>query len=216
MQMTRRSLSLGFLVSLAATSVAADHAVAAPPRPAAPHPIPPEDGPGQFPEVPVAPGAWSESKLYRFRIERIEPCGEGPIGKLKGPASWVGAFFTVEAKEPEVYVTARDLELRRGGVILSATFADPPSLPGCKPLLPARRLRPGESVSGFALFEVPSSFRAPNLTKDPIVISYRPTRWGGARRAEVPIPECFDACSRAWVAGAVNVAPREPAPRRKR
>jgi hypothetical protein len=97
-----------------------------------------------------------------------------------------------------MFVTARDLELRRGGVILSATLANIPSLPGCKPLLPAKRLRPGEALSGFALFEVPRAFRA--TTPDPIVFSYRPTRWGGARRAEVPIPECFDACARPWVA----------------
>ena len=50
----------------------------------------------------------------------------------------------------------------------------------------------GENVSGFALFEVPKSFRT--TTDDPIVLSYKPTRWGGARRVDVPIRECLDAC----------------------
>jgi hypothetical protein len=91
---------------------------------------------------------------------------------------------------------------------------NPPPLPGCRPLLSATRLRPGETVAGFALFEVPKSFRT--TTKDPIVLSYKPTRWGGARRAEVPIPECFDACSRPWVTSAGKAPAQGPAaPRRK-
>jgi hypothetical protein len=220
MQMTKRSLMSGLLLSLGATAAAPDRAAAAPTaaaptgsaRPRAPHPVSAE-GADQTPEVPVAPGAWAESKLYKFRMERIESCGEGPAGKLKGATSWVGAFFTVVAKEPKVYVTARDLELRRGGVILSATFAEPPALPGCKPLLAARRLRPGETISGFAVFEVPRSFRV--KTEDPIVFSYRPTRWGGARRAEVPIPECFDACARPWITSDGKAAARTPPPGRK-
>jgi hypothetical protein len=48
-------------------------------------------------------------------------------------------------------------------------------------------------VVGFALFEVPKRFRT--KTDDPIVLSYKPTRWGGARRVEVPLPECLDACT---------------------
>ena len=90
-------------------------------------------------------------------------------------------------------MSPRDLELRRGGVILTAKYINQPVLSGCQPLLPAKRLRAGESASGFALFEVPKSFRT--TTDDPIVLSYRPTRWGGARRVEVPIRECLDACA---------------------
>ena len=221
MPMTTRLLALGSWLAVGPTTVIAAPAATAPPAPGAPsppprapHPIPSEAGSDQFPDAPVRPGAWSENKLYRFRIERIEACGEGPAGKLKGEASWVGAFFTVEARQPEVFVTARDLELRRGGVILSATFANPPALPGCKPLLAAKRLRPGETISGFALFEVPRSFRV--KTQDPIVFHYRPARWGGARHAEVPIPECFDACLKSWVSGEGKGAtpPRAPAGRK--
>jgi hypothetical protein len=150
--------------------------------------------PGQH---PVPPGIWSEGKLYNFRLERIEPCGPGPTSTLRGDTTWVGAFFSVQAKDPELFVSPRDLELQRGGVILAATYVTPPTLSGCKPLLVARRLRAGEHISGFALFEVPKAFRV--KTSDPIVIHYRPTRWGGARRAEVPVPECFDSCVKVWV-----------------
>jgi hypothetical protein len=186
------------LVLLLASARAGAAPPAVPSSPRAPHPIPGADR-DSSPAGPVAPGAWSENKLYRFRLERVEACGVGPAS-LKGETSWVGAFFTVEASGSRVFVSPRDLELRRGGVVLSATFINPPSLPGCRPLLNARRLKVGETTSGFALFEVPKTFRI--KTDDPIVLSYRPTRWGGARRAEVPIPECLDACARPWLSAA--------------
>jgi len=170
----------------------------------------------------VAPGQWSENRLYKFRFERVAACGAaaqalGPAqpaaggggNPLRGETSWVGAFFRVQAKEPSVFVTPRDLELRRGGVILTAKYINQPILSGCEPLLPATRLRAGDSASGFALFEVPSSFRT--KTDDPIVLSYRPTRWGGARRVEVPIRECLDACAEATVDKAGKIAGRNPA-----
>ena len=143
--------------------------------------------------------------MYRFRLERVAACGDvapalgpaqppapGAATQLRGESSWVGALFSVHAKEPKVFVSPRDLELRRGGVILNARHINQPLLAGCKPLLPAKPLRAGESVSGFALFEVPKSFR--RKTDDPIVLSYRPTRWGGARRVDVPVRECLDTC----------------------
>lgn len=154
----------------------------------------------------VATGDWTENKQYKFRLERIASCGSaaptlGPsqptapsaTSAFKGETTWVGALFSVQAKDKAVFVSPRDLELRRGGVILNAKYINQPLLAGCKPLLPAKQLRIGEDVSGFALFEVPKSFRA--TTDDPIVLSYKPTRWGGARRVEVPIRECLDACA---------------------
>lgn len=155
--------------------------------------------------VVVGAGKWSENRMYRFRLDRISACGSasdtlgparpsaaGGAGRLRGGSSWVGAFFRVEAKEPSVFVTPRDLELRRGGIILNARYIDQPLLPGCQPLVAAKSLRAGDGLEGFALFEVPRSFRTP--TADPIVLSYKPTRWGGARRVEVPIRDCLDAC----------------------
>jgi hypothetical protein len=118
-------------------------------------------------------------------------------------------LFSVQAKEPSVFVTPRDLELRRGGVILGARYINQPVLAGCQPLLPATRLRAGDSARGFALFEVPKSFRI--KTEDPIVLSYRPTRWGGSRRVEVPIRECLDACPE----GARTAGPTSPIARKK-
>jgi hypothetical protein len=178
---------------------------------------------GTAPEtIVVGTGDWTESKQYKFRLERIASCGApaptlGPAQPtavrasttFKGETSWVGALFTVQAKEKSVFVSARDLELRRGGVILNARHINQPLLPGCKPLLPAKQLRSGEDVSGFALFEVPKSFRT--TTDDPIVLSYKPTRWGGARRVEVPIRECLDVCPESSASDPAR--PPESAPR---
>jgi hypothetical protein len=175
----------------------------------------------------VAAGEWTENKQYKFRLERIEACGpitpdvgpprpenRGGAGAPRGATSWVGAYFSVRAKDKSVFVSPRDLELRRGGVILTAKHINQPLLQGCQPLLPATRLRGGEAVAGFALFEVPASLR--KTTEDPLVLSYRPTRWGGARTVEVPIPECFDACSKSLANRAAATAGRNPpASRRK-
>lgn len=184
---------------------------------AAPTPQPPPAG-HRLPSVeddglqtPVPPGQWAESKLYKFRLERIEPCGAAPASALRGEVSWVGAFFSVEAKD-RLFVSPRDIELRRGGVTLPATYTHRPKVAGCKPALVAKQLRAGERLAGFALFEVPKAFRV--NTQDPIVLSYRPTRWGGARRAEIPIPECLDACAKAWVSDGNHVDTRVPRPPR--
>jgi hypothetical protein len=160
--------------------------------------------------LPGAPGEWSDNKLYRFRLERLAACGGEGVAGSKAASSWVGAYFTVHAKQPEVFVTPRDLELRRGGVILNAKYVNPPRLPGCEPLLVPRRMRFGETIAGFAVFEVPGSFRV--TTDDPIVLSYRPTRWGGARRADVPIRECLDGCGATAVSKASKPTARNSLP----
>jgi hypothetical protein len=203
MQMTKRS---AFMLSAIGAALCCQGALAAVPAGSQPGASSwQQKGDDGVVQGLAAPGAWSENRLYRFRLERIEPCGGEAAGALRGATSWVGAFFTVQAKEPEFFVTPRDVELRRGGVILSATFVKQPTLPGCKPVLNAKRLRANETVSGFALFEVPKDFRV--KTADPIVVVYSPSRWGGARRAEVPIPECLDACSRPWVEHAEQRSP---------
>jgi hypothetical protein len=170
-------------------------------------------------DMVVATGEWSEAKQYKFRLERVASCGApaatlGPAqptapsatSAFKGETTWVGALFSVQSKDKTLFVSPRDLELRRGGVILNARHINQPLLPGCKPLLPAKPLRAGEDVSGFALFEVPKSFRT--TTEDPIVLSYKPTRWGGARRVEVPIRECLDACPESSASRAGKTAGR--------
>jgi hypothetical protein len=223
MQMTMRFQHL-LLAVVMATALASCEREEAPVTASVPTPPPAKPAPAPVPvaAVPAADdngpdggmatettivgtGDWTENKQYKFRLERVASCGSpaptmGPAqptaaraSAFKGDTTWVGALFSVQAKDKSVFVSPRDLELRRGGVILNARHINQPLLPGCKPLLPAKQLHVGEDVSGFALFEVPKSFRT--TTEDPIVLSYKPTRWGGARRVEVPIRECLDACA---------------------
>jgi len=219
--MRRRFLAILLAPALAAALASCDRdetssspARQPPPAPVAP-PLPLGASQGSDDPAPVAPppgaetivppGEWTENKMYRFRLERIAACGApspalgpaqqpaaGALPQLRGETSWVGAFFTVQAKAQSAFVSPRDLALRRGGVILNAKYINQPLLSACQPLLPARQLKAGESLAGFALFEVPKGFRT--TTADPIVLAYKPTRWGGARQVEVPIRECLDAC----------------------
>ena len=221
MQMTVRLRHHLLPVVLVMTALASCDRDEAPVMKPAPTPLPARPAPMPVAAVPaaedhgpeggavtdttiVASGDWTENKQYKFRLERVAACGApsatlgpaqptaAPISAFRGETTWVGALFTVEAKDKAVFVSPRDMELRRGGVILNARHINQPLLPGCKPLLAPKPLKVGENISGFALFEVPRSFRT--TTDDPIVLSYKPTRWGGARRVDVPIRECLDAC----------------------
>jgi hypothetical protein len=60
------------------------------------------------------------------------------------------------------------------------------------PLLLMKQMRPNQIARGFAVFDVPERFRKDGT--DPFVLAYRPTRWGGAKRIELKIPSCLDAC----------------------
>src|SRR4030095_9634512 len=99
-----------------------------------------------------------------------------------------------------LFITARDFSLERGGIILQARHIDPPELARCTPLLVPKQLTPKQTVRGFVLFELPASF----TTGDPLVLAFRPTRWGGSARAEFRVPTCFDNCPKGKPNGAVT------------
>jgi hypothetical protein len=124
-----------------------------------------------------------ETALFELSVGEIHGCGEG--------RAWMGVAVRARAKADELFLTPRDFTLERGGVIVASRHVGPPTLPRCLPLLPAKQLRAKESVRGFVLFEVPAAFRGGDV---PVVLAYRPTRWGGARRVELPLPSCLDTC----------------------
>jgi hypothetical protein len=132
-----------------------------------------------------------ELKLEEIRTCESAPATTDPAGKPATRRIWVGAAVHTRAKVNELFITARDFSIERGGVIVQAKHVDPPALARCKPLLQAKQLRPQQSVRGFVLFEMPPSF---TTGPDPIVLAFRPTRWGGAARAEFKIPSCLDSC----------------------
>jgi hypothetical protein len=143
---------------------------------------------------------------YELRVDEIRSCDPGS-GAATNPAAkpatrriWVGASVQVKSKVNELFITARDFSLERDGIILQARHVDPPELARCKPLLAAKQLTPKQTVRGFVLFELPASF----TTGDPLVLAFRPTRWGGASRAEFRIPTCFDNCPKGKSSGTVT------------
>jgi hypothetical protein len=105
---------------------------------------------------------------------------------------WVAAEAHVRTKDRELFVTARDFSLERGGIILQARHVELPLLPHCLPLLQPSRLRARQSVRGYVLFDLPVAWTA---ASEPLLLVYRPTRWGGAQRIESRISPCLDACA---------------------
>jgi hypothetical protein len=199
----------------------------APPPPPAPVRVapardggpPPEPEAAGAPEVPDAgpgkEGDWIVAGAYRFRLDELRRCGGAPAvgpdaaAAPPAPRTWVGARVDIGARGDALMVTPRDVTLERGGVILQAIYVNPPTLSGCLPALPIKQVRGEESAHGFALFDVPEGFRK-NGT-GPFTLAYRPTRWGGAKRAEIEIPPCLDLCT-----NSEKAAPPPPRKSRKK
>jgi hypothetical protein len=141
------------------------------------------------------PGEQQDTGQYELRLEEIRTCASpappAVPGKPATARTWVGAAIQARARVNELYVSARDFSLERGGVVVQAHYVDPPALPRCQPLLLAKQLTVRQSARGFVLFELPPSFRTGS---EPLVLAYRPTRWGGAARVEFRIQPCLDSC----------------------
>jgi len=188
------------------------HDASPPPDPeAAAEPAVPDAGPSQE-------GEWIVAGSYKFRLEGLRRCGAaaasgGPDAAAPAapPRTWVGALVDVAARADPLLVSARDITLEKGGIILQAIFVNPPTLSGCIPGLPVKQLRAAESTRGFALFDVPEAFRRNG--SGPFILAYHPTRWGGAKRAEIKIPPCLDACGERE---RPETAPAPPPKRRKK
>jgi hypothetical protein len=104
----------------------------------------------------------------------------------------MGFQVRIEAKGSEVFVSPRDITLEKGGVILDAQYLDLRPPRHCSPALPVKRLRARRMVQGFVFFRVPVGFAARHGS---VTLAYRPTRWGGAGRVEIGIPNCLDNCA---------------------
>jgi hypothetical protein len=135
---------------------------------------------------------WTESARYAVRLGEIKTCTTAATTTTSAPGRvWVGIDAQVKANDDKLFVTARDFSLVSAGMILDARHVNPPLLPGCLPLLAPTQLSPKATTHGFVLFEMPASWKS---SREALVLAYRPTRWGGARRLEIRIPRCLDAC----------------------
>jgi hypothetical protein len=140
---------------------------------------------------------------YDLTFERLYRCGSAAAGGATsrggGEKIWIGAAVAAYAKTKNFFLNARDFTLEKGGLVLEARHVNPPALPRCLPLLQPRQLDASKTARGFVLFEVPAHLKADGV---PLVLAYRPTRFGGARRVEFRIPACFDECPESAVAAA--------------
>lgn len=139
-------------------------------------------------------------------LERCDPPAQAADAGVTAK-TWIGFAIRARSKADKVFVTPRDFTLEKGGVILQARHVDPPRLPRCSPLLKHAQLRARQAARGYVLFEVPASFRG-GPEAAPLLLAYKPTRWGGAKRVELSVPACLEACP------APPAAPR-PAGRRR-
>jgi hypothetical protein len=133
---------------------------------------------------------WLEGAHYGLRVEGVRTCAAGQ--RAAAGRVWVAAEAHVRTKDRDLFVTARDFTLERGGIILQARHVELPLLPHCLPLLQPSRLRARQSVRGYVLFEMPAAWTA---ARDPLVLVYKPTEWGGTHRIESRISPCLDACA---------------------
>jgi hypothetical protein len=133
----------------------------------------------------VGAGDWVASDVYDFKLEGLRPCGRAAQKHL-------GATVSIKAKVDELAISPRDVTIDSAGVIFQAEFPAAATAAGCESALPLRQLRRGQSVTGVVVFKIPDDFTPE--PKSPKLV-YRPTRWGGAGRVQVSVPDCLHRCT---------------------
>jgi hypothetical protein len=116
----------------------------------------------------LAAGAWAETELFRFRVTELRRCRTKLVLSVQ-----------VQARH-DLFVSPRDLALERAGVVHTSELE---AAPGCgRPLRP-RSLRSGQNASGVVVFAIPEEEARGSR------VVFAPTRWGGAPRVTVAMPE---------------------------
>ena len=160
-----------------------------------------EAKPGPLPAESIAPvalkeeppprgvaGEWIDAKMYRIRVGRVLRCDD-PSAKRAGSSIRLGVELEIAARADNVFVASRDVGLAREGVLVDSVHAtEAPK--ACQPLFQPTTLQEGKSTSGVVLFDTPDVEFARTA-----VLTFRPTRWGGAPLTEVKLPACLDACA---------------------
>lgn len=133
-------------------------------------------------------GEWIDAGMYRVRVGRVLRCDDASA-KQPGSGVRLGVEVEIAARTNNVFVASRDVALAHGGVIVdSLNVTTAPR--ACQPLFQPTTLQEGQRTSGVVLFDAPDLDFARTA-----VLTYRPTRWGGAPLTEVRLPACLDACA---------------------
>jgi hypothetical protein len=155
-----------------------------------------EQTPIPAPRGPAGLGEWIESGALRFRVDAVKSCGVVRAdGGSAGSMTVLAFVLRFVAGSSDVFLSPRDVTLEAGGVILQAANPVPNRATRhatrCVPALTAKRLLPRQAARGAVMFAISPEFRAGQM---PMILAYRPTRWGGAGRLEVKIPRCLEVC----------------------
>jgi hypothetical protein len=129
-----------------------------------------------------APGEWLESDLYFFKVDSVRPCGSSAAGDKLG-RTLIGAEIQIKAKLNLTF-SPREVRLSSGGIVFNTRVDFDRELEACAPLLKVAWLKKDDVITGFVLFEMP-----PPEPKN-LIVSYQPTRWGGAGFVSVTLPGC--------------------------
>jgi hypothetical protein len=128
-------------------------------------------------------GAFVESSAYKFRVDGVVRCAD-PAPDEKVPPDRrvrVAAKVTVLSKYDSFFLSARDMTLEKGGVVIDSE----PTLKatrGCAPLLDQKKLDHDQTGTGFVVFQVPDETFVQSA-----IVAFKPTRWGGAPRTEIKL-----------------------------
>lgn len=132
-------------------------------------------------------GTWADAAPYRFRVTRVERCPRARSAPASASAARLGFSVQILSKYDGLLVHPRDLHLEKNGVIHDSE----PSGTGCGgPALTPIVAKHGQTVAGVVTFQLTTDADARSAK-----VVFEPTRWGGAPRVEVSVPECLDACA---------------------
>lgn len=128
-------------------------------------------------------GAFVDTSAYKFKVDGVVRCTD-PRPDEKVPADRrvrVAAKVAILSKYDSFFLSARDVTLEKGGVVIESEPA-PKTSGACAPLLEPKRLAHDETATGYVVFQVPDETFVQGG-----VVAFQPTRWGGAPRTEIKL-----------------------------
>jgi hypothetical protein len=156
-------------------------ASATPPASASAEPPPAYETPFAGQDLRV--GNWIETSAYKFRVNGVVRCSDpSPAEKVPEDRPLrIAVKVDIFSKYDQFWVAPKDVELKKDGVIIDSE-REVKTGPECSPLLEQKRAKHDETLGGFVVFQVPDEAFVSGGT-----VSYMPTRWGGAPRADVKL-----------------------------
>jgi hypothetical protein len=136
-------------------------------------------------------GDWIHTVRYDLRVLGVQPCGPPEEPKAGDPfrlGVTIEVRATHEALVSDVVASPKAATIEKDGKVFAA-LVNPDASENCEAALVHTPLRPGQSAAGVVVFEAPTQdyFRSATF-------AFKPMRWGGSVRTEVPLPDCFGDC----------------------